>query len=198
MDFRQLFLRVYIRISGGYDVAVAALKPLDMMNLLKEVAKSNPDGDTEALYDAKNDKFFEKRTKWFVVRKVDKFVAGILDAPSENENMAKYASVKQLNLLIRAFNEDKKRISGFGLVYIYIMYSLLEAESPVRSDCAKYVNALSNLVEGYLEDHDDDEVAAFFVGCKDPILAAIQSQNTKLAATQLPGRPCRNPKETAK
>ncbi len=197
MDFRQLFLRVYIRISGGYDVAIAALKPLDMIHLLKEVAKSNPDGDTERLYDVENDKFFEKRTKWFVVRKVDKFIAGILDAPSENEDMAKYASVKQLNLLIRAFTEDKKRISGFGLVYIYIMYSLLEGKSPVVADCSKYVNAFADLIEGYLEDHDDDEVAAFFVGCKDPILAAIQRQNTELAATQLPGRPCRNPKENA-
>lgn len=197
MDFRQILFRVYIRISGGYDVAAEALKPLDMKSLLKEVAKFNPDGDTQTIYDAKNDKFFEKRTKWFVVRKAEKFIAGILDAPSENEDMAKYVSIKQLNLLIRAFNEGKKRISGFGLVYIYVMYSLLEGKSPMAADCAKYVNALSALVEGYLEDHDDDEVAAFLVGCKDPILEAIQNKNTNLAGSQLPGRPCRNPKENA-
>lgn len=197
MDLRQILFRVYIRISGGYDVAAEALKPLDMMTLLEEVAKSNPDGDTRTIYDAENDKFFEKRTKWFVVHKAEKFIAGILDAPSENEDMAKYASIKQLNLLIRAFNEDKKCISGFGLVYIYVIYSLLEGKSPMAADCATYVNALSALVEGYLEDHDDDEVAAFLVGCKEPILNAIQNKNTQLAGPQLPRRPCRNPKENA-
>lgn len=197
MDFRQILFRVYIRISSGYDVATEALKPLDIKSLLKEVAKFNPDGDTQTIYDTKNDKFFEKRAKWFVVRKAEKFIAGILDAPSENEDMAKYASIKQLNLLIRAFNEGKKCISGFGLVYIYVMYSLLEGKSPMAADCAKYVNALTALVEGYLEDHDDDEIAAFLVGCKEPIFKAIQNKNTNLAGHQLPGRPCRNPKENA-
>lgn len=197
MDLRQIILRVYIRISGGYDVAAEALKPLDMMKLLEEVAKSNPDGHTRPIYDAENDKFFEKRTKWFVVHKAEKFIAEIQDGHSDNEDMAKYASIKQLNLLIRAFNEEKKCVSGFGLVYIYVMYCLLEGKSPMAADCAAYVNALSDLVAGYQEDHENDEVAAFLVGCRMPILNAIQNQNTQLAGHQLPRRPCQKPEENA-
>lgn len=195
MDLRQLFLRVYIRISSGYDVAVAALKELDLLWLLKEVAKANPLGDIEPLYDAETDKFYEKRTKRFVVRKVNKFIAGILDTPSDEVDMANFASLNQLNLLIRAFNEDKKRISCFALVYIYVMYSLLEGKSTADSRCAAYVVALYNLVHGYHMDHQDDEVVAFVDGCFSPIIAAISEENPDLQIDALPRRPCRHPKE---
>lgn len=195
MDLRQLFFRVYIRISSGYDVAVAALKELDLFWLLKEVAKANPLGDVEPLYDAKTDRFYEKRTKRFVVRKVNKFIAGILDAPSDEVDMADFASLNQLNLLIRAFNEDKKRISCFALVYIYVMYSLLAGKSSADSRCAEYVVALYNLIHGYHEDHPDDEVVAFVDGCFGPIIAAIEKEDPNLQIDDLPRRPSRHPKE---
>lgn len=195
MNLRQFFLRVYIRISSGYDVAAEALKALNLLNLLKEVAKANPLGDIEPLYDIKTDKFFEKRTKRYVVRKTNKFIAGILDAPSDNEDMANFASLKQLNLLIRAFNEDRKRISCFALVYVYVMYSLLDSNSTAATDCAQYVLALYNLVHGYYEDHPDDEVVAFVIGCFDPIIRAIEEGSPDLKGSDLPGRPCRRPRE---
>ena len=195
MDLRQLFLRVYIRISSGYDVAVAALKELDLFWLLKEVAKANPLGDVEPLYDAKTDRFYEKRTKRFVVRKVNKFIVGILDAPSDEVDMADFASLNQLNLLIRAFNEGKKRISCFALVYIYVMYSLLVGKSSADSRCAEYVVAMYNLIHGYHEDHPDDEVVAFVDGCFGPIIAAIEKEDPNLQIDDLPRRPSRHPKE---
>lgn len=195
MDLRQFFLRVYIRISSGYDVAVSALKELNLLDLLKEVAKANPLGDIEPLYDVKTNKFFEKRTKRYVVRKVNKFIVGILDAPSDNEDMANFASINQLNLLIRAFNEDRKRISCFALVYVYVMYSLLEGKSLTADNCAQYVIALYDLVHGYHENHPDDEVVAFVIGCFEPINRAIKTKNMNLKASDLPGRPCRHPKE---
>lgn len=195
MDLRQFFLRVYIRISSGYDVAVSALKELNLLDLLTEVAKANPLGDIEPLYDVKTNKFFEKRTKRYVVRKVNKFIVGILDAPSDNEDMANFASINQLNLLIRAFNEDRKRISCFALVYVYVMYSLLEGKSLTADNCAQYVIALYDLVHGYHENHPDDEVVAFVIGCFEPINRAIKTKNMNLKASDLPGRPCRHPKE---
>ena len=195
MNLRQLLLRVYIRISAGYDVVAAELKSLNLLDLLKEVAKTTPDGDIEPLYDTKTGKFYEKRTKRFVVRKVNKFIAGILDAPSDNEDMADFASLNQLNFLIRAFDEDKKRVSCYGLVYVYVMYTLLEGASPAATDCAKYVVVLHNLVAGYHEDHPEDEVVAFFIGCFGPIIRAIRTSKTDLTAIQLPRRPCRHPKE---
>ncbi len=198
MDLRQLFFRVYIRISSGYDVEAEALKALNLLNLLKEVAKANPFGDIEPIYDVKTDKFFEKRTKRYVVRKTNKFIAGIPDAPSDNVDMANFASLNQLNLLIRAFNEDRKRISCFALVYVYVMYSLLDANSPAAAKCAKHVIVLYNLVHGYYEDHSDDEVVAFVIGCFEPIIRAIEEGNQNLKASDLPGRPCRHPREISK
>lgn len=198
MNLRQFFLRVYIRISSGYDVATEALKALNLLDLLKAVAQANPFGDTEPLYDIKTDKFFEKRTKRYVVRKVNIFIAGICDIPSNNKDMANFSSLNQLNLLIRAFSEDRKRISCFALVYVYIMYSLLEGKSSTAADCAKYVIALYNLVHGYHEDHPDDEVVAFVVGCFQPIIHAIEAKNPHLKASVLSGRPCRHPREITK
>ena len=197
MDFRQLFLRVYIRIGSEYDVQTATLKTLNLQDLLKEVAKVNQDGDAEPLYDTTNQRFYEKRTKRFVVRKTNKFITGILDGPSDNEDMADFASLNQLNLLIRTFNEDKKRISCFGLVYVYVMYVLLEGKSTTAADCARYVDALYSLVASYHEDHPTDEVVEFFIGCFEPIICAIRENNPDLTGEQLPRRPCRHPKEIA-
>lgn len=195
MNIRQLLLRVYIRISAGYDVVGAELKSLNLSDLLKGVAKANPSGDIEPLYDAKADKIYEKRTKRFIVRKVNEFIARIRDIHSDNEDMADFASLNQLNFLIRAFDEDKKRISCYGLVYVYVMYTQLEGRSPAATDCAKYVVALHNLVTGYHEDHPEDELVAFFVGCFGPIIRAIQAKNPNLTAIELPPRPCRHPRE---
>lgn len=194
MDLRQFFLRVYIRISSGYDMEAEALKSLNLIDLLKEVAKENPSGDTEPLYIQKTDTFFEKRTKRYIVRQTNKFIAGILDTPSDNEDMANFASLNQLNLLIRAFNEDRKRISCFALVYVYVMYSLLKRESSAAETCTQYVIVLYNLVRGYYEDHPDDEVVSFVIGCFDPIIRAIEARSQNLEASELPGRPCRHPR----
>ena len=195
MDVRQFFLRVYIRIGSGYDVVVAALKSLNLVDLLREVAKANPKGDTELLYDPKTEKFYEKRTKWYVVHKVNEFLKGLHDAPSDNEDMADFASMNQLNHLVRSFNADKKRISCFGLVYVYVIYSLLEGKSPASTDCARYVIVLHDLVAGYHEDHPDDEVVAFFIGCFEPIINAIRARNPNLTVSDLPGRPSRHPRD---
>lgn len=195
MDIRQITFRVYIRIGSGYDAKTEVLKSLNLLDLIKEVAKANPNAETSPLYDTLNGKFYEKRTKRFIVRKVNKFIAEIIDAPSDNENMANFASLNQMNFLIRAFNEEKKRLSGFGLAYLYIIYSLLEGKSPAAARCAQYVVALYNLVIGYHEDHPEDEVVAFFVGCFGPIICAIQAKDLNLTGNQLPGRPCRHPKE---
>lgn len=195
MDWIKLFHRVYIRISEMYNVQAAALASLNLMELIREVAKANPDGDIEPLYDATTDKFYERRTKRFTVRKVNKFIAGMPEVLSTEENMASYASLKQLNLLIRAFDDGKKQISCFGLVYMYIIYTLLEGKSPAVKDCVAYVNVLYDLVVDYHEDHPEDEVVAFFLGCFAPILLAIKEKNTSLTNEELPPRPCKHPKE---
>ena len=193
MNFRQLFLRVYIRISSEYDVA-DVLNGLDLLELLKEVAKAKLNDGGIVLYDPSAEKFFEKRTKQYVVHKVNDFIAEIHDVYSNTENMADFASLKQLNSLIRAFSktQERKQISCFALVYIYVMYTLLKEASAAR--CAACVNALHEIVRSYHVDHPADEVAAFVVGCVEPVTQAIEARNLALNADALPGRPCRHPK----
>lgn len=194
MDWIKLFYRVYIRISEMYNVQMAALASLNLMELIREVAKANPDGDIEPLYDAVTNKFYERRTKRFIVRRVNKFIAGMPEVLSIEENMASYASLKQLNLLVRAFDDGKKQISCFGLVYMYIIYTLLEGKSYAAKDCITYVKVLHDLVVDYHKDHPEDEVVAFFLGCFTPIILAI-NENTLLTNEDLPPRPCKHPRE---
>lgn len=197
MDFRQLFLRVYIRISSEYDVADAFYE-LDLLKLLEEVAKVTQTDDRKiTLYDAGAKKFYEKRTKRYVVREVNRFIKKIRDVYSDNEDMADFASLRQLNLLIRTFDkkhgkkQERKQISCFALVYIYVMYMLLKNTSEIQ--CVDYVNALYEIVRRYHVEHPADEVAAFVVGCVEPVVQAIEARNLALNADALPGRPCRHP-----
>ena len=65
MNLKRCFRRVYIRISSQYDVSTEALRELNLLDLLKNVAKANPAGDVEPLYDVTSGEFYEKRTKRF-------------------------------------------------------------------------------------------------------------------------------------
>lgn len=191
MDIMQRLFRVYIRISGEYDIAVAALRPLNMMDLLKAVAMAYPDGDVEPLYDLHSEKFYEGRTKMFILRKASLFITRVHNTPSDRETMGKFVSSKQLKRLIRAFSMPNKCISGWALVYIYIIYSLLEGKSSIAADCLYYINALTALVASYLRHHEDDEIAVFFIESADLIRAAIQNNDVGLDAALLPGIPSR-------
>lgn len=194
MNLKRCFRRVYIRISSQYDVSTEALRELNLLDLLKNVAKANPAGDVEPLYDVTSGEFYEKRTKRFVVRRVNNFIKGLHDAFCEKEDMADFASIKQLNLLVRAFSEGRKCISGFALVYVYIMYSSLTDKTSAAGICARYIRALHDLVCGYYEDHPEDEIAGFVDAAFEPIICAVETCGT-VQVDALPGRPCRHPKQ---
>lgn len=200
MIFSKFFDRVYIRIGEMYDTQQNALTSLDLMELIHEVAKANPEGDGKPLYDATTDKVYEKRTKKYIVHNVNKFIADMRETLSIEENMASYASLKQLNHLIRAFCEENKQISCFSLVYVYSMYTSLNGKSSTEDsrltkDCINYVIALYDIVRDYHENYPEDEVAAFLVGCLDPILIAIQKKNSRLTGASLPAIPRKHPKK---
>lgn len=196
MEWFKIFQRVYIRISDMYNEQMAALASLNLIELVREVAKVNPDGDIEPLYDETHGTIYERRTKKFIVRKVDRFIKGMQEIISQDENMATYASLKQLNRLIRAFDDKRKQISCYGLVYVYVIYTLLEGKSSAADDCANYLVVLHELVSNYFEDHPDDEIANFFDGCHEPIICAVKHKNVNLANTELPPRPRKRPNGT--
>ena len=91
--FTNPFYRVYVNISSEFDIHVDKLTSLDMMELIHEVAKANPEGNGKPLYDAATGRVFEKRTKKYIVREVNNFIANMTHAYSAVENMASYASL---------------------------------------------------------------------------------------------------------
>lgn len=194
MNWLKLCDRVYIRISNTYNNNLPVLTSLDLMSLIQDVAKANITGDGECLYDAETSKFYEKRTKKFIVKRTEAFIADLQEVPSQDENMATYASLTQLNRLVGAFSSKKKQISCYGLAYVYVIYTLLEGKSESAYLCAEYLSALHNLVSDYFEDHPADELAAFFHGCFDPIVDAVREKNINLSKQDLPPRPRKRPK----
>lgn len=189
-----LFDRVYMNIDELYDENHEILDHLDMTPLIHAVAKENPAGDIEPLYDRCNDEVFEGRTKHFIARRVNAYIVGMQEILSIEENMATFASKKQLNNLIRSFGAGKKRISCYALIYLYIIYTLLEGKSPLASECAEYVIAIHELIMCYFEDHPKDQLAEFAHGCFDPIIRAVKERNTALENRKLPFRPRKHPK----
>lgn len=193
--FTNPFYRVYVNISSEFDIHVDKLTSLDMMELIHEVAKANPEGNGKPLYDAATGRVFEKRTKKYIVREVNNFIANMTHAYSAEENMASYASLKQLNHLIRAFSAADKQLSCFSLVYVYVMYKLLVGKATEDYDFTAYVTTLHDLVHDYCQIWPEDEVAGFIVECHEPIMSAFRGNNPHLTAHQLPGIPRKNPKK---
>ena len=189
-----LFDRVYLNIDETYDEY--RLEDFNIMLLIRAVAKANPDGDGEKLYDEDTDQVYEGRTKRFIVRKVKEYIVGMPERLSIDENMADFVSLKQLKYLINAFKNGKKRISCYALIYLYVIYCLLEGKSPVAAQCAAYIDTLHNLVNGYFENHPNDQLAVFFHGCFDPVWQALAEKNIHLSNESLPQRPRRHPKDT--
>ena len=190
----MLFDRVYINIDESYDENCEILNHLNMTALIYATAKANPTGDIELLYNRCKDEVFEGRTKRFIVRRVEEYIVGMQEILSIDENMATFASKKQLNNLTRSFGAGKKRISCYALIYLYVIYTLLEGKSTLASECAEYVIAIHELIMCYFEDHPDDQLAEFAHGCFDPIIQAMYEGNTALENVNLPFRPRRHPK----
>lgn len=188
----SFFERAYINLPTSY----IGLEHLDFMPLIHAVAKANPEGDGDIpLYNTATHEIFEKRTKIFLVKKTRRYILGMPERFCENENMATFVSLRQLQNLIKAFNKDKKRISCYGLIYIYVIYTLLPTQSTEASACMEYLSALYNLIHRYLESNPDDELAVFFDGCYNPIGDAIKAKNIMLNNNQLPFIPRNHPQE---
>lgn len=188
--------RAYINLSETYNELENNFKSLDLMDLIKTVAKANPFGDGDIqLYDADTHKYFERRTKKFIVQKTKAFLLGLSQRFSPEENMATFVSLRQLKKLIYAFQENNKHISCYGLVYLYIIYTLLYGKSPKANECLNYIDVLYTIVSNYFEANPDDQLAEFFYGCYTPIYRAIRSQNTMLQNNQLPAVPRNRPQE---
>ena len=192
----SIFDRVYVRIDGTYDLNADALRKVDILRLLRKVAQENPEGDgTEKIYDPSTEQLLEKKAKKYIVRMANRFIADMPEILSMTDNMAPFCSLNQFNRLACTFRGGKKSISCYALVYIYVMYTLLEEDCAEEKECEDAVIALYELVAAYHEDNPQDELAAFLLGCFGPIIRAIREKNTTLKNTDIPARVRKHPKK---
>lgn len=188
--------RAYINLPETYDEAKHYFQNLDLLDLILAVAKANPNGDgSNLLYDINTNMFYERRTKEFIVRKTKAFILGMPERFNPDENMANFVSLRQLKNLIKAFKHDKKRISCYGLIYLYVIYTLLQDKSSKANECQTFITALYILIGDYFENFPNDQLAEFFYECYNPIFKAINSKNTNLQNNQLPSIPRKHPRE---
>lgn len=190
------FDRAYINLPETYNEPKDFFKSLNPMELIIAVAKANPSGDGDVqLYDMDTHMFYERRTKIYIVQKTKAFILGMPERFSIEENMATFVSLRQLKNLIKSFEQDKKRISCYGLIYLYVIYTLLQDKSSQATECLKYIETLHNIVGNYFENNPDDQLAEFFYGCYAPISRAIGARNIALPNSQLPPVPRNRPQD---
>ena len=188
--------RAYINLPKTFDEQKQFLQNLNLEKLIMAVAIANPSGDGDRqLYNSNNHELYIGRTKAYIVQKTKKYILGMPEYFSPEENMATFVSLRQLKKLIKAFDNDKKRISCYGLIYVYVIYTLLKGKSSKAGDCQKYLEALYILVNSYFENNPDDQLAAFFHGCYDPICQAMKDGKTDLHNNLLPPVPRNQPKD---
>ncbi|MBD5552677.1 MAG: hypothetical protein HDQ96_16175 [Lachnospiraceae bacterium] len=194
--FTHCLERAYINLSETYNETKEFLNSLNLMELINAVAKANPFGDGDVqLYDMDTHMFYEGRTKKFIVQKTKAFILGMPERFSLEENMATFVSLRQLKRLIKAFEDEKKHISCYSLIYLYVMYTLLYGKSPKANECLKYIETLHIIVGNYFENNPDDQLAEFFYGCHHPICKAIEAGNIALSNNQLPPVPRNKPQD---
>lgn len=192
----NFFDRAYINLHETYRELAQPLIGLDLMDLINAVAIANPSGNGNTqLYDAEHQKIYEHRTKLYIVQKTRTYILGLHEHLSLDENMATFVSLRQLKKLIKAFQYDKKRISCYSLIYIYIIYTLLEGKSSKAQECQNYLQALDTLVYQYYENNPNDQLAEFLHGCFQPINEAIRTNNTLLENNLLPTVPRNHPQD---
>lgn len=140
---------------------------------------------------------FRGRTKRFIVQETNIFISGIQEVQSEKENMASFASKRQLNRLIDAFQGKGKRISAYAVVVIYIMSrTILESSNSSSYDFTlmqETITCINLWVQAYNRDYPNDELAVFLLDCVGHVQNAIQQRNTNLQAKNLPYIPKQNP-----
>ena len=197
MNIINCFDRVYINLPETYDEEKVLMGKLHLPDLIYAVAKANPYGNGNTiLYDENSHEFYEGRTKSFIVQTTKEYISKIPECFSPEENMATFVSLRQFKKLIYAFEKKKKRISCYGLIYLYIIYTLLKkGKSPKEKECKRYLEVLDNLVSGYLENNPSDELALFFHGCYKQIIKAIEENNINLDPNLLPKVPRNHPND---
>lgn len=141
------FDRVYLNISEEYvDYRTF---DLDFAELIEGVAKAHKMDGIAILFDERNNTVCEGHTKNFIIKETRNFVSGLEQRVSKTENMATFVSKRQLQKLIRAFSGGKVRISAYGLIYIYVIFTLLPSDSDEAQRCVAFIKYIHSMVKVY-------------------------------------------------
>lgn len=188
--------RVYINLGEGFGEQVFEM---DLTVLINEVAKSVKEYEGIILYDEKEQKIFLGRTKKYIVKEVNRFIAGFEEKPAL-ENMASYTSKRQLNRLIRILKNKKGRMSCYGLIFLHIMF--VNIQDHQNCHFKTYADTMRKMVECYCQERgrtkscNKDELIEFFLKCYKTVKEEFNNSGAgvkaKKYASDFPKIPKRN------
>lgn len=189
MKIVHILDRVYINIRKDFYEQISVM---DLLDIIDEVAKSVKIYDGIVLYDCNTSKVYRKRTKRMIVREANRFISQFEELPAD-ENMASYASMRQINRLIRAYKQQSTHISCYVLVYLHIMFKLVN--DPERCDFMQFAETMFNVVDSYiLNDSCDgkvDDLANFVKDCFGVVSLEFDSPKIEKKVEDFPSIPKR-------
>lgn len=175
---------VYIRMHSS------ATKTYDLTKLIRAVAKRHIVGDGLILMDSNTDHVYERNTKKFIVGRTRLFILGLSEWQCDEENMARFVSLTQMNKLITALSKKGKwEISCYSFVYIYIIYLLLDSDEDDVDICIEIMENLYKDISSFYAANPENQLAAFLVGCYKKIIQALRRNDRNLTADRLPAVP---------
>lgn len=191
------FCKVYINVGKDFYDALGDAEIPNFEHLINEVALHKKIDDKGIILAEKiGSKLFiyRGRTIRYIVREVNRFINNIIEIPSE-ENMASFTSKRQINRLVRAFQNKQGYISGYSLVIMHIMYTIIknnpgdaEADYTLFQKCANFMHVIINK---YYEQYNSDELANFLLNCYPVISDELINQNITKHVEDFPAIPKR-------
>lgn len=178
--------RVYVNLGKDFREGIPKM---DLVILIDEVAKNVKEYEGIVLYVEKQNIVFRGRTKKFIVKEVNRFIADFQPTLAD-ENMASYASKRQLNYLIKAFQNKKVRISCYGLIFLHIMF--IHAQNSQNNYFNTCAYMIYEIINRYLRENENDPLAIFLLGCFPPVYDELNNPNHKKRVNDFPNVPKKN------
>ena len=193
------FERIYIRMD---DSIYADIKSCNLESLIDKVAII-ASKDENGIPLVCNGNVCRGRAQAYIVREANRFVGG-LDQTQADEDMKGCVSRRQLRKLVRTFQKKETCISGYALVILHVMYSIVvasENNNEFFQNTKDHISFLAieiyNAVSEYHNQYEDDEVAHFLLECFSPLIDELANSFAKKTRADFPPIPRKYPDEVS-
>ena len=192
-DAKEILNRVYIRFEKSYEIQ----KKVDFNIILDAIAKNNPNGDGEILFEIDSitggEYVYRGRTQDFLVRKTKNYIRKI-SCRQADETMASYVSGRQVKYIRRFLKGEKRALPAYAGVILYVAFTLIPIHAFEGGLCKEYLELLQKMVYSYSLYNSDDMLACFFEECFKLVEGTMEREKKDLPIEEFPGIPRKYPK----